>query len=260
MVWLGDPEDSIARFYHEAATAGRLDEYRLEYTYQVPDREYDRRLMYLAGHINQGYEHAMTAWREDDEFRNLVTWSINSQDQRLEKASMTVLATMDSHGAGSALRQVMFSSDVSSEAKMHGALLLRLRGADMVKYLPPDADPADGMLPDPEGMLSGIQVGERQLVRYAHEVLEREYGISALSALALMWMAYRRARGMHTDPLIRVEGASAALAYNYLLMHGMRPEPQKIAKDFGCAVRQMVYYARRIAGCLEKNDEENDKR
>jgi len=255
-----DPDDSIAAFYHDAAVSGKLGEYHLEYVYQVPDEEHERRLAYLVGHINQGYEHVITAWKEDEVFRSLVTWSISAQDQRLEKASMTVLATMDTHDANSALRQILFSNDVSPEAKMHGAMLLRLRGVDMEKYLPPDTDPADGLLPDAEGMLSGIQVGERQLVRYTHEVLEREYGISALSALALMWMAYRRTRGMRTDPLIRVEGASAALAYNYLLMHGIRPEPRKLIKEFGCTMRQMVYYARRIAGCLDKNSKENDKR
>ncbi len=248
-----DPDDSIARFYEETAHAGKLDQYRLEYAYQVPDEEYERRIMYLVANINRGYDHVRQAWLDDEVFRSLVTWCIDSQDKKLEKAAMTVLATMDSHGAGSAIREIMFNADVAPETKMHGAMLLRLRGADMRKYLPPDADPADGMLPDAEGMLSCIQVGERQLIRFTHEVLEREYGISALSALTLMWMAYRRTRNMRTDPLIRIEGASAALAYNYLLMHGVHPDPRKLTKDFNCTMRQMVYYARRIAACLDKN-------
>lgn len=253
-----DPEDSIARFYEMTAMEGRLDDYELEYAYQVPEREYNRRLQQLVEHLNLGFEHVRSAWKTDEEFRTLVIWAIAAQDPKLEKASMTVLATMDTHGADSRLREILFDSEVSHEIKMHGAMLLRLRGMTMEKYLPPDSDSADGLLPDEKDMLSEIQVGERQLVRYAHEVLEREYGISALSALALMWIVYRRTRGTRTDPLIRVEGAAAALAWNYLLMHGKRPDLQELIKHFGCTMRQMVYYSKRIAGCLEGTKEKDE--
>lgn len=167
---------------------------------------------------------------------------------------MTVLAAMDSNDeAGSILREFLFDGNVLPELKMHAAVLLKLRGAKMQKYLPPDVNPEDGMLPDAEEMLSCIPVGERQVIRYADEVLEREYGISALSALTLMWTVYRKTRGTRLDPLIRAESASAALAYYYMLIHEMKTDMKKLAEDFGCEARQMIFYARRIAGSLDKN-------
>lgn len=249
-----DPEDSIAAFYEACASEGRLDEYELDFGYQVPDTEYARRLKALIEHINQGFEHACEAWKTDEDFKRLVCWAVSTEDLKIGRVSMTVLATMDSDEAGSILRELLFNGEVLPELKMHAAMLLRLRGVELEKFLPPDVDPADGLLPEADGMLSCIQVGERQLVRYANEVLEREYDVSALSALTLMWAAYRKSRGTRVDPLIRVESASAALAYYYLLTHGQKPDIKKLASDFGCKVRQMVYYARRIAGCLEKEN------
>ena len=104
----------------------------------------------------------------------------------------------------------------------------------------------------PEMMLSRLGVGERQLVRYADEVLRRDYDISALPQLLLMWSAYRQTRGTFADPLRCVGGAAAALAYNYMMIYGPKPGIDKLAEQFGCDVRQLVYYARRIAGSLER--------
>ena len=66
-------------------------------------------------------------------------------------------------------------------------------------------------------------MGERQLVRYADEVLKREYDVSAQTQLLLMWTAYRQLRGTAADPLRCTDAAAAALAYNYLLIYGPKP-------------------------------------
>ena len=68
----------------------------------------------------------------------------------------------------------------------------------------------------------------------------------------MMWTAYRQLRGTSTDALRCVGGGAAALAYNYLLIYGPRPDIATLAGQFGCDSRQLVYYARRMAGCLEK--------
>ena len=107
-------------------------------------------------------------------------------------------------------------------------------------------------MPDPEAILSRLGVGERQLVRYADEVLQREYDVSALPQLLLIWTAYRQLRGTRTDPLRCVGGGAAALAYNYMLIYGPKPGVDELAKAFGCDARQLVYYARRITGRLER--------
>ncbi len=108
------------------------------------------------------------------------------------------------------------------------------------------------IMPDAEALLSRLSVGERQLVRYTAEVMEDEYGVSARLPLTLLWSAYRQTRGTRMDPLRCIAGASAALAYNYLLVYGPRKEIGEVCRAFRCPKRQMVYYARRIAGCLER--------
>ena len=67
-----------------------------------------------------------------------------------------------------------------------------------------------------------------------------------------MWSAYRQMRGTRADPLHNVEAASAALAYNYLMLYGPKPEIADVVRAFRCPKRQMVYYARHMAGCIER--------
>ena len=246
-----DPEDSIARFYQEAALSGRLDEFDLGYTYQVPLREYKRRLNELVTQLSQGSDSMELRWREDPGFRQLLRWAVESEDSRLNRAGMTALSIIDDRESRSLLRCLLFSASVSPELKLHAALVLRLQGLDLGAILPPDTGLGGEMMPDVELMLARMSVGERQLVRYADEVLREEYDISALSQLLVMWSAYRQLRGTSAEPLRCVGAGAAALAYNYLLIYGPRPDIGALCAQFGCGTRQMVYYARRIAGSLE---------
>ena len=109
-------------------------------------------------------------------------------------------------------------------------------------------------LVDIDALMSGLPVGERQLVRFADEVLDYDYDIRALPALALMWSGYRAMRGLRGDPLKRIEASAGALAYNYLLLNGMTPRIGKLARQFGCDARQLVFCARRMAACLERTN------
>ena len=247
-----DPEDSIAQFYLSTANRGELHKYTLEYGYQVPAKEFHRRLRELVGHLGQGYEHVAAQWRSDLSFRQLVRWAVCAEDAQLSRAAMTALTTIDSEESRSMLRGLLFSGDLSDELKIHASLALRLQGIDQNAFMPDSTGLGDGFLPDAEAMLSRLGVGERQLVRYADEVLQREYDVSGLTQLTLMWTAYRRLRGTRTDPLLRVESAAAALAYNYMRLYGPKPDVDRLARSFGCAPRQLVFCARRIAGSLER--------
>ena len=250
-----DPEDSIAAFYREAAESGALDQMPLEFSYQVPPEEYMRRLKRLAGHLNGGFAHVHEAWETDAEFRKLIRWAVAADDQRLGRASMTVLATLESPEAVRALREAMFAPDVSRELKLHAAVLLKVQGREIEQVLPEPMASGDALV-DTEALLGALPVGDRQLVRYADEVLEQEYGVAARPALTLMWSGYRRMRGTKGDPLKRVEAAAAALAYNYLLAGGERPSIARLAKLFGCTPRQLTFCAERIASCLEQDGAE----
>ncbi len=248
-----DPEDSIAQFYQQAALKHRLNQYaQLPYGYEVPAEEFENRLRALVGVLSQGYGHLEARWQEDAQFRRLVRWAIRSEDARLSRAAMTALTTIESGESRSLLRSLLFSGDFPGELKVHAALALRLQGVEAEAIMPEASGLGLALLPDPQLMLGRLGVGERQLVRYADEVLRQEYDVSALPQLLLMWSAYRQLRGTKADPLRCVAGGAAALAYNYMLIYGPKPETGALAKAFGCDERQLVYYARRIAGCLER--------
>ena len=247
-----DPEDSIARFYQDASHRGALSDYTLEYAYQVPREEFRERFSRLVDHLGQGFEHVEELWQNDAGFRQLVEWAVHAEDGRLSRAAVTALTTIDSGEARSVLRELLFAADVPIELKLHATLALRLQGKAPDGMLPGAPGIVGEIMPDAEAMLSRLSVGERQLVRYTAEVMEDEYGVSARLPLTLLWSAYRQTRGTRMDPLRCIAGASAALAYNYLLVYGPKKEIGEVCRAFRCPKRQMVYYARRIAGCLER--------
>ena len=147
---------------------------------------------------------------------------------------------------------LLFNEDVPGELKIHAALVLRLQGVDSEAIMPARTGLGPGLNPDDKAMMARLGVGERQLVRYADEVLQREYGVSALSHLLLIWSAYRQMRGTSVDPVRCVGGGAAALAYGYMLIYGPKPDIDALAEQFGCDKRQLMYYARRITGCLDR--------
>ena len=247
-----DPEDSIAAFYQQTAHRGALSDYTLDYSYQVPREEFRERFGALADQLGQGFEHVNNLWRESQVFRQLVAWGVRAEDTRLSRAAVTTLTTIDSGDARSMLRELLFTAGLSDDLKLHAALALRLQGKTPNGMLPEDTGLEEGMLPDAEALLRRMNVGERQLVRYTADILHREYEVQALLPLTLMWSAYRQMRGTRADPLHNVEAASAALAYNYLMLYGPKPEIADVVRAFRCPKRQMVYYARHMAGCIER--------
>ncbi len=247
-----DPEDSVAQFYQEAAVKGELRRYSPDYGYQVPPKEFERRLRELVGHLGEGYEHVSDQWRSAPAFRQLVRWAVCAEDARLSRAAMTALTTIDTGESRSLLRGLLFGAELPDDLKIHAALALRLQGIEQDALMPGSAGLEEGFLPGTGAMMARLSVGERQLVRYADEVLQREYDVSGITQLLLMWTAYRQLRGTHTDPLLRIESAAAALAYNYMLLYGPKPSLRRLAKAFGCAPRQLAFCASRIAGCLER--------
>ncbi len=254
-----DPEDSVAQFFQLAALNGALRDCAPEYAYQVPTGEFIRRLHALADHLAMGFDHLQAQWRDDSAFRQLMRWAVETEDPRLSRAAMTVLATLDSGDARSMLRGLLFTAQLPEELKAHAALAMRLQGQDAERLMPRSAGLEENFMPGAQALLARMPVGERQLVRYADEVLRREYDVSGLSRLTLLWTIYRRVRGTRTDPLLRIDSAAAALAYNYLLLYGPKPEPGRLAREFGCAPRQLAYYAGRIAGCIERLENTNDE-
>ena len=247
-----DPEDSVARYYQQLAAQGGLSGIRPELIYEVPAEEYRRRLLEIAGKLGEGLDRAVELWRTDRDFRTLLIWAVGTGNENCGRAAIMVIAAAGDAESESTLRELFYRGDVPMAVKLHGMLFLQLRGADLRRLMPPDMDMRDGLLPEAEDVLAGMPVGERQLVRFAGDVLSQDYGVEALSALALIWRGYREAERGERDPLVRTQEAAAALAWNYLLQHGMHVSVKKLAKQFECRERRMVYYARHMAAVLER--------
>ena len=247
-----DPDDTVARYYLDAANENRLDECGLEYIYQVPQEERLRRLEWIADQLGKGLDDVTAKCASDREFRNMLEWAVATGEESCGRAAMMALALSDDPACASIVRELLYRGDIPMTVKLHGMMFLRLRGADIEKLLPPDMDSADGLLPEADDVLMQMPVCERQLVRFADEILEGEYGISAASALALMWRGYREMRKPIKDVLVCTQEAAAALAWNYLLQHGRTASVNKLARQFGCNPRRMIFYARRMAAVLEK--------
>ncbi len=245
-----DPDDTVAQFYADAAAAGTLSQNEPEYTYEVPDAEYRRRLSVIAEALAGGTEGIAERWRQDRAFRNLLIWAVSTGNVSCCRAAMILIASAGDADAVSTLREIMYRGGVPVEAKLHALLFLRLRGAETAGLLSPDADARDGLLPEADSLLEEMPVGERQLVRLAADILEAEYDVSAEAALALMWRVYRERVRAWNDVLICTEEAAGALAWNYLMRHGKYPNPGTLAEQFGCRIRRLTFYARRMAAAL----------
>lgn len=248
-----DPQDSVAQFYQSSCERGELSANAPGYVYQVPEEECLRRTLWLAGQFDGGLSGAKEKWLGDPDFRQTVLWATQSDDEKLRRAAVTVIAAMEDEAAGSSIRALMFGGEIQHELKRHAAALLKLRGADVESFFPSQKVVEGTLLPETAEVLEGLPVGDRQLIRYAGEVLEAEYDISARTELALMWAVYRMKRGVRFDPLTNSEAAAAALVYNFLLMRGTKTTIDALSGQFGCSKRRMVFYARRIADVLERS-------
>lgn len=248
-----DPEDDVANYFYGAALKGEIDAAELQYLYEVPQTEYHSRLTRVLNMLSEGLPACIARWKQDADFRNLLRWTVGTGEENCGCAAVMVIASVDDETAESELRELFYRSDIPFSVKMHAMLFLHLRGADMERLTPAGMDLQDGLLPESETLLKAMPACERQLVRFACEVLEAQYGVRPLSALAVMWRSYRLACAQDNDALTSTQEAAAALAWNYLSQHGLRVPLGNLAIQFDCNRRRLAYYARRMASVLENN-------
>ena len=246
-----DPEDSVARFYHDAAARGELSKLDCELTYEVPGDEFRRRMICIAECLSRGLDAAVERWRTDREFRSILMWAAGNGEESCGRAAVMIIASADDAESEGTLRELFYRGDVPMSVKLHALVFLRMRGARIDRILPPGMNPRDGMVGEPEALMRELPVGERQLIRLAADVLEAECGVRALSPLTALWCAYRDGAMEGNDPLISTQEAAGALAWNYLLRHGKKPGVERLSRMFACKPRRLVYYARRMAGVLD---------
>ena len=255
-----DPEDSVAAYYLQAASEGTLDREAAEYVYQVPRQEAVARLNYVADVLSGAGADLETPWREDAKFRRLLKWCLTVENPQFRRAAVTALAALNEPEAEATLREVFTRPEISYDMKLNALVLLRLRGADMRRALPPSIDERDGILPDADELLPRLPIGLRQACRYACEVLEDDYGLSVMPALALTMLRAHSRRHLVFCARWRIPAYAAALTYCYLSMRGEKPSFRILCHQFGSDFRRTVFYAARIASALEeKGDEQTDR-
>lgn len=255
-----DPEDSVAAYYLQAASQGELARESMEYAYQVPKQEVIARLGYVADVLSKAGTDLDAPWREDEKFRRLLKWCLTVDDPRFRRAAVTALATLNDPEAEATLREVFTRPEISCDMKLNAMVLLRLRGADMRRALPPSIDERDGVLPDAEALLPHLPIGLRQACRYASEVLEDDYGLSVMPALALTMLRAHSRRQLVFCARWRIPAYAAALTYCYLSMREECPSFRILCHQFGSDFRRTVFYAARIASALEEeSDEQTDR-
>lgn len=247
-----DPEDSIALYYYNSALDGGLDPEDLPLLYQLPLEEYNRRLDLLAEKLLSGIDSAVEAWRGDEDFRRCVLWTAGLNELSCAQAAVMVLVMANDASADSALRELMDRHGVNYVLKAHILRLMRSCGRDVKTVLPPDVNDIDGLLPDAEDILCHMPACERQLVRFAAEIVETDFHHSALAALAMHWNTFRMFETDRAKIAVSTQEAAAALAWNYLLTRDVHIKPVQIIKSFECKPRRMLYYAKHIASVMAK--------
>ena len=248
-----DPDDTVAAYYIRAASDGSLDGETPDYAYQVPQKEAFERLKYVSDMLSQHCGDLETPWREDKKFRTLLKWCLTVANPQFRRAAVTALAALEDAEAEATLREVLTRPEISYDMKFNALMLLRMRGVDLSRALPPSIDAQDGLLPDAEDILPRLPIGLRQACRYAVEVLEDEYGLSPASAMALIALRARARRRLVPCLRRRIPAYAAALTYCYLSMRGAKPSFRRLCRQFGCAFRTTVFYATRIADAIEED-------
>ena len=246
-----DPEDTIAAYYQDLASRDALEGVELNYAYQVPPAEYERRLRLIAEKLGGGAEEITREWEENASFRLLLKWCTGVGNDNFQRAAVTVLAALEDEEAVSTLREYLSRENVPAELKLQASAVLNMRGADMHVFLPDSDDIAGTLVPDSEYLLNQYSVGTRQMLRFAAEVLEQAYNRRALPTLTLIWTRYicgRRVKAcVHSAP----EAGAAALAACYLGASGEDIDFGRLCREFGCTGRQLKYIYRRMRDALE---------
>lgn len=255
-----DPEDGIARFYWDAAQAGKLGDYTLEYHYQVPLEEYDRRKERIDESFSQTPEAIQAIWASDADFRTCIRWAFQTSECQMHKKAIRVLDWVDCEVSNQELRLIMCNARLTTKIRRRAAGILQRRGEDIRKYLV-----IRGKIPETEfysarEIISQLSARDRQVVYCAYDAVAKDYREDELLKMAKLWKKYRKTQHYRGDWLTHFNETAIALAYAYCCLRSRRgiPNPavrmEKIIRHIGGNRRLAMFYTKRLLVCLEIRD------
>ena len=251
-----DPEDTIAAYYLELAEQDRLGNWQdFNGDYQVPEAEKARRYAYLTELMDADVEQVVEKWKSDADFRALVDWCLNAGEVPYQKSAMMLLCSTDDPRAVCRVREYLMREDTDIAMRIRAVAMYRSMGLDPDSILPPYMKIKMLFAPDGDKILRKMGVGHTQLVHYAEEVLQREYGLESAPMLALTWEFYRDARKLRYDPLLDTETAAAMLAWNFLRRKKQNPQIEKLSRQFDCSPRRLRFFCKYFLKVMAGDDE-----
>ena len=239
-----DPADPVSAYFLKAAENGSLPPRPLDYAYHLPKEEMSERIHYLNECFQGGTRSMAEAWNHDARFREILEWGLALDQEELTKTSLTVLAGIEDDEARMLVRVYAQRPDAPMSLRVYALGMMSVQDISAERVLENCFITAG--LPTEEEAMSGLPVGQKQMIRYAAEYVEYRYGDYPVADIALIWRAFMEARGSRSDPVYRTEAGSAALALIYLNVRGHADDIYTISRWYGCPSRQAAHIARTI--------------
>lgn len=246
-----DPEDFVARYYLKKYNNG--DSVRMRYHFMLPEDEVVRRAMKISGIMLEGADAMKRAWKEDEEFREILKREIYLKDNRFTRIALAALLGVDDEETRSIIRVYAERPDIPVSLRMYVHQGMKLMNYPRSEFLG-EAFVYAGM-PSEEEIMQSLSVAEKQMVRYAAEYVEDKYGDYPVADIALLWRAFMEKRAGLGDPVRRADAGSAALAMCYLNMHFHDDDIVTVSRWYGCSARQAAYIARLIRNSINSVEE-----
>lgn len=241
-----DPLDSVAEYYIAALSAGDTEFLNdQQYYFSIPDHEAERRMGLLR---SMRSEEAVEYLRDHREFRSILNWAARNADRETAGIAISVLIDAADHESISMVREYLYSESMPVHLKLEARVRVRNLPNEQA-YLPSSDIVQDILLPPVETMIRDLPAFERGMIRLVNDVLFMDYDLLPGAETVVLWMDYKDR--CEVNRLVSTQEAAAALAWNYLIRNHVTPSVEKLARQFECKKRLMVYYARVMAGVLE---------
>ncbi len=245
-----DPDDEVARWYLNALREGRLTAEDVSDGYQLPKDEVVRRGERIVALMQQRPEQVKRAWREDEDARAAMRWCVTTEAPPLVEPGFSLLGSTGDREAHRLILEFLTRTRMGLKFDATAADILgeksEIPRAGIWKYLK-----MKYLTPDYRALMRRLDVGHRQMIRMADDVLREEYGVRADVDLVLMWSGVREFTG--NVPVVRdLRCGAAALALSLLRRRKADVTARGLARQFRCGARKLEYYAGWIAKAMDE--------